>query len=135
MLTNFLCRKDKAMILSKSRFVVTGSILVLFVLGYVGVFAYADEAEQVIRITAKRFDYTPSEITLKKGVPAILEFKSMDRLHGFNCPDLGVRTDIHPDKVTKVRIVPPKAGTFEFYCDNFCGSGHSDMRGKIVVTE
>jgi len=123
------------MILSKSRFLITGSILILFLVGYVGDFASADDAEQVIQITAKKFEYTPSEITLKKGVPAVLEFKSMDRLHGFNCPDLGVRADIHPDKVTKLRVVPQKAGSFQFHCDNFCGSGHSEMRGKIVVTE
>jgi cytochrome c oxidase subunit 2 len=123
------------MILSKSRFVATGLILVLFVLSSVGVFANADEPEQVIRITAKRFEYAPSEITLKKGVPVILEFTSLDRLHGFNCPGLGVRTDIYPDKASKVRIVPQKAGSFEFNCDNFCGSGHSEMRGKITVTE
>ena len=123
------------MILSKSRFVITGSILVLFVLGHVGVFVNADEGEQVIRITAKKFEYTPSEITLKKGGAVILEFTSLDRLHGFNCPGLGVRTDIYPDKAAKVRIVPQKAGSFEFHCDNFCGSGHSEMRGKITVTE
>ena len=44
------------MILSKSRFMLTGPILFLFVLGLVGVFANADDAEQLIRITAKRFD-------------------------------------------------------------------------------
>ena len=123
------------MILSKSRSLITGSILILILIGYFGVLAHADEAEQVIKITAKKFEYTPSEITLKKGVPAVLEFRSLDRLHGFNCPGLGVRTDIYPDKVTMVRIVPQKAGSFDFHCDNFCGSGHSEMQGKIVVTE
>jgi cytochrome c oxidase subunit 2 len=91
--------------------------------------------EEVIKITAKRFEYSPSEITIKKGIPVILEFTSLDVKHGFNCPSLGVRTDIDPQKVTRLRIVPEKAGTFSFHCDNFCGSGHEDMTGKIIIIE
>ena len=97
--------------------------------------ATADEAEQVIKITAKRYDYNPNTITVKKGVPVALEFASLDRLHGFSCPGLAIRTDIAPGKVTTLRFVPQKAGTFPFHCDNFCGSGHEGMTGTIVVTE
>jgi len=34
-----------------------------------------------------------------------------------------------------VRVVPEKAGRFTFLCDNFCGDGHEDMNGVIVVSE
>jgi cytochrome c oxidase subunit 2 len=95
----------------------------------------ADQAEQVIRITAKKFEYSPNEIRLKKGIPAVLEFTSLDRLHGFNCPDLAVRTDIMPGQVSTLRIVPQKAGTYDFHCDIFCGEGHEDMTGTIIVEE
>ncbi len=103
--------------------------------GAAGVRALADEAGQVIKVTAKRYEYNPSEITLKKGVPVTLELTSLDRPHGFNCPDLGVRTDIMPGKVNRLHFTPQKAGTFEFHCDIFCGEGHENMAGKIVVTE
>ncbi len=95
----------------------------------------ADEAEQVVKITAKRYEYSPNTITVKKGIPVALEFTSLDRLHGFSCPGLAIRTDIAPGKVTTLRFVPQKAGTFPFHCDNFCGSGHEGMTGTIVVTE
>jgi cytochrome c oxidase subunit 2 len=96
--------------------------------------AFADDpAEPVIKIAAKKFEYAPNVIKLKKGIPVILEFTSLDRAHGFNCPDLKVRTDILPNKVSRVRIVPDKAGTFAFQCDIFCGSGHEEMAGTIVV--
>src|SRR6516165_3163243 len=97
--------------------------------------AFAGQPEKVIKVTAKKFEYSPSEITVKKGVPVTLEFTSLDRPHGFNCPDLKIRTDIMPGKVTRVRFVPQKAGTFEFHCDIFCGEGHENMTGKIIVTE
>jgi cytochrome c oxidase subunit II len=95
----------------------------------------ADEAGQVIKITAKRYEYNPSTITIKKGIPVSLEFTSLDRLHGFSCPGLGIRSDIVPGKVTTLRFVPQKAGTFPFHCDIFCGSGHEGMTGTIVVME
>ena len=95
----------------------------------------AQPAEQVIKITAKKFDYTPNRITLKKGVPVVLEFTSTDVLMGFNAPDLGARTDIMPGQVARVRLAPDKVGTFAFFCDIFCGTGHENMTGTITVVE
>lgn len=93
------------------------------------------QPERVIKITAKKFDFAPAELTLKKGVPVVLEFTSPDVLMGFSAPDLGVRTDIVPGQVARVRLVPGKAGQFAFVCDIFCGSGHEDMSGTITVVE
>jgi cytochrome c oxidase subunit II len=93
------------------------------------------DAEQVVKMTAKRFEYNPSQITLKKGVPVILEITALDRDHGFKIPDLGIRADLKSGEVTRVRIVPDRTGTFEFRCDVFCGSGHEDMAGEIVVVD
>jgi cytochrome c oxidase subunit 2 len=100
-----------------------------------GAFAI-DQPEQVIKITAKKFEYSPNVITIKKGVPVILEFTSLDRVHGFTVPDLGgIRATIEPGKTTQVRIVAPKTGSYAFHCDLFCGDGHEDMTGKIIVVE
>lgn len=95
----------------------------------------AQPAERIIKIASKKFDYTPNQITLKKGVPVVLEFTTADVLMGFNAPDLGARTDIVPEKVARVRVVPDKVGSFTFFCDIFCGSGHEDMTGTITVVE
>ena len=92
-------------------------------------------AEQVIHLTAKKFEYTPNEITLKKGVPVTIEITSLDRDHGFKVPELGVRADVKPGETTRVRIVPDRIGRFEFRCDVFCGSGHEDMAGEFIVVD
>jgi cytochrome c oxidase subunit 2 len=118
----------------KSRFVIYTAMAV-FILISINGYLIAAENEQVIQITAKRFEYSPKEITLKKGVPVVLEFTSLDRLHGFDCPGLKIRIDIHPGKVNSLRFIPDKVGTFPFHCDNFCGSGHEGMKGTITVTE
>jgi cytochrome c oxidase subunit 2 len=91
-------------------------------------------AEQVIKVTAKRFEYSPSVITVKVNIPVVLEFTSLDRTHGFTVPDLKLEAEIKAGETTRVRFVPGKLGTFEFHCNIFCGSGHEDMSGQIVVT-
>jgi cytochrome c oxidase subunit II len=88
----------------------------------------------VIRVTAKRFAYEPKRIVLKVGVPVVFEFTSADRAHGFKVPELGLRADIEPGKVTRLAFTPTKTGTFVFACDVFCGDGHEEMSGELVVT-
>ena len=119
---------------ARSRLLIYGALAAFILLSHGG-YLLAAENEQVIKITAKMFEYSPNQITVKKGVPVVLEFTSLDRLHGFNCPSLGIRTDIVPGKVNRLRFVPDKVGTFPFHCDNFCGSGHEGMTGTITVTE
>jgi len=89
----------------------------------------------VIRITAKRFEYNPAKVVLKKGVPVVLELVALDRTHGFKVPALGLRVDVLQDQVVRVPFTPDKAGRFVFSCDIFCGDGHEDMDGTIVVEE
>src|SRR5581483_6761449 len=96
-------------------------------------FAVAAPSERTIELVARRFVWTPNAITLKKGVPVVLAIRTADVLMGFNAPDFGVRADIVPGSVAKVRFVPRKTGTFTFLCDVFCGSGHESMSGTIAV--
>ena len=52
---------------------------------------------------------------------------------GFNLPDFKIRTDVVPDKVTRLPFTPDRTGTFDYYCDVFCGDVHEDMGGKMQV--
>lgn len=100
-----------------------------------GVASAVASEEQVISVKAKTFEFAPSTITVKKGVPVVLELTSEDRVHGFNLPDFKVRAEVKPDGTSRVRFTPDKAGSFTFVCDVYCGEGHEDMSGTLVVTE
>jgi cytochrome c oxidase subunit 2 len=89
--------------------------------------------ERVIRITARKFEFTPNQITLKLGQPVKIEFAAIDYIHGFSLPDLNIRADGLPGQIVEVRFTPQRAGDLPFLCDNFCGSGHEEMNGKFVV--
>jgi cytochrome c oxidase subunit 2 len=47
----------------------------------------------------------------------------------------GSRADVNPGATATVRFTPNKTGKFTFSCDVFCGEGHEDMTGTIIVTE
>lgn len=91
--------------------------------------------EKAITLTVKKFEYSPAEITVKKGEPVVIEVSSQDVKHGFSLPDFGIRTDIKPGSISRISFTPDKAGRFAFVCDVFCGVGHEDMSGTLIVTE
>ncbi len=90
---------------------------------------------KVIEISAKKFEFTPSEITLKKGEPVVLRLTSTDRVHGFFSKPLKFDTDIVPGKTTDFAVTPDTAGDFTIICDHYCGTGHANMKMKVSVVE
>jgi len=92
-----------------------------------------DREGRVVDIEAKRFRYTPNQIVVKRGEVVTLAFRSLDFVHGFSLPDFGIRADLIPGRVTQVRLQPMQAGRFTFMCDNFCGDGHEEMNGTLIV--
>jgi cytochrome c oxidase subunit 2 len=95
--------------------------------------AASASAPHVITITAKRFEFTPKEIVVEKGVPVTLQVTSLDVTHGFFQKELGIDLDIVPGKTSEVTITPQNAGTYTIICDHFCGSGHGNMKMTVTV--
>jgi len=89
--------------------------------------------EQVVHISASSFEFKPSEITVKKGVPVVLEIASQAHHNGFRLSEFHRRADIQPGVTEKIRFVPDKSGKFNFLCDVFCGEGHEEMSGTLTV--
>ena len=121
----------------KKRILMTGVLLASAVVSGLLIYTRANAvpAERVIHITAKKFDFSPESITLKKGEPVVFEISSADREHGFNLRAFGVRANVSPGKVSRIRFTPDKTGKFAFTCDVFCGDGHEEMAGTVIVNE
>jgi len=85
-------------------------------------------AVKEIKLTASRYEYSPSTINLKKGEKVKIIVENTDTVHGINIPELGV------SDTTEIIITPDSTGTFEWFCNVHCGSGHGDMRGTIIVS-
>jgi cytochrome c oxidase subunit 2 len=108
------------------------TLAILIAMG-IGIHAGAQASARIIKITAKRFSFTPNEITLKKDEPVILELTTEDVTHGFYMKKLGIDEVIEPGKTTRINLTPRDPGRYLTICDHFCGSGHGNMNMTIVV--
>lgn len=94
-----------------------------------------DGEPRTVAITAKRFEFVPSKITLKKGETVKLVVASEDVTHGFFLRPLKIDTELTPGKTQEVTVTPQSAGTFTAICHHFCGAQHGNMKLTVVVVE
>ncbi|GAB2880234.1 cytochrome-c oxidase [Paraburkholderia jirisanensis] len=88
---------------------------------------------RVIQVRARRFVFTPNQIKLAPHEAVVFELVSEDIMMGFAIPQYGVRVDVPPGPPVRVAAQAGGAGTVEFLCDIFCGSGHETMNGALIV--
>jgi len=109
-------------------------------------------AVKVIEISAKKYEFTPAEIRVKKGERIELKIHSVDTTHGAklilypegskdkSTPGLKLADPNQNEKVEKnvdqvIDFVALEAGTYEIRCAKLCGMGHGRMKGKLIVEE
>ena len=91
--------------------------------------------DRVITITAERFTFNPSKITVKQGQMIEFVLVSDDTGHGFKIAVAGIDLAIPPQgsSEARVRFIAREKGRFVFECSRPCGAGHNLMRGYIEV--
>lgn len=77
--------------------------------------------------------FQPEVIEVSLGDTVVLNFNTIDGVHGFALPEFNVNQRLSPGKAAQVTFVAEKKGEFTFFCNVVCGSGHSKMRGKLSV--
>ncbi len=98
--------------------------------------AAPDPVLKELRITSYEFGFDIEPVTIKKGDRVRLTLTSRDGTHGIAMPELGVATGpVAPGGEEQVEFIANDAGSFDYYCNVPCGSGHRSMRGQIVVEE
>lgn len=85
------------------------------------------------KITAKQFQFEPATIEVNKGDRVKLIVTSVDVPHGISIPEYGINERLNPGTPVTIEFTAEKEGTFTTFCSVFCGSGHSNMKGKIIV--
>lgn len=88
-----------------------------------------------IKVTARRFQFDPATITVPKGKPVKLVITSVDVSHGFAIKEFGIKETIEAKQTKTIEFTPDRAGRFRFYCTFYCGDGHEDMFGELVVED
>jgi cytochrome c oxidase subunit 2 len=92
---------------------------------------------RVIRISAERFLFTPSEIKLTVGDNVEFRLTSDDTAHGFRLAGTDVDIAIPKRGAGEIAVAftADKPGRWTFECSRMCGAGHHFMRGVVIVRE
>jgi cytochrome c oxidase subunit II len=88
-----------------------------------------------IHIKARRFEFEPNKITLKKGQRAKLLLTSEDIDHGFAIEEFGINVRVPARKTTLVEFTPDRTGRVTIQCTVYCGEDHDNMTGELLVEE
>jgi len=73
------------------------------------------------------------DLHLPVGKPVKVLLRSVDVIHDFYVPEFRAKMDLMPGLETRFWFTPTRTGTFEVLCAGFCGVGHPQMRGNVVV--
>ncbi len=90
---------------------------------------------QVVSMTAKKYEFSPSTVTVERGKPVRLEITAVDDTHGIEIKEFRVKVRLEKGKATVVEFTPDRTGEFPFKCSVLCGFGHGKMKGTLVVVE
>ena len=92
------------------------------------------EDVKTVDVIASRFKFEPASITVSQGDSVRLRLHSTDRTHGIAMKAFRVNALIPKmGEAVTVEFVADQAGTFDFTCSEYCGTGHARMKGRLVV--
>jgi len=86
-----------------------------------------------IKMTAKKYEFNPSQIKVKQGDHVRLVITATDRDHGFKLEAFHIDQELKKGEAVTIEFTADKTGTFPFECSKFCGLGHKRMKGALVV--
>jgi cytochrome c oxidase subunit 2 len=76
-----------------------------------------------------------NEVRVPLNRPVKVLLRSKDVLHNFYVPQIRSKMDMVPGMVSQFWFTPTKTGKYEVLCAEFCGVGHYNMRGHMIVEE
>ena len=85
-------------------------------------------------LIARLWDWWPI-LELEKGKTYRLHLTSMDYQHGFSLQPENINLQIHPGYEMVITITPTRSGTYGVVCNEYCGLGHHQMTGRIIVVD
>jgi len=95
----------------------------------------AQSAEpRVIEVLASRYAFEPATIDVRVGERVRLVMKSADGVHGLEIKKFKVKKEIpRGTAAVTVEFTAAEAGSFPILCSEYCGDGHEEMKGTLVV--
>jgi cytochrome c oxidase subunit 2 len=112
-------------------------VLAMFYYGWAGYLSLRNVPEGALEVTATArqwswsFSYPNGTVSPKLyvpvGKPVKVSLVSLDVIHGFFLPAFRVKRDVVPGMKNHAWFVASKAGSYDLFCSQYCGTNHSAM--------
>lgn len=96
--------------------------------------AGGDVVDVTMRIPKDSWRWEPKEVVIPVNKSVRLRIYNEDTYeHGISIKSLNIKQVIPPQAETNVLIPPTSAGEYPFRCSVWCGEGHTEQSGILVV--
>lgn len=92
-----------------------------------------EDGVRVIKVAARQFEFDPDTIVVRQGERIRLEVTSEDVTHGIEIEGLNIDRTLEPGKTEAIPFTAGEPGRYHFHCSVYCGKGHGDMHGELIV--
>lgn len=118
-------------------------VLIMFYFGWVnfGHIRNAPKNAMAINVIGRQWQWSfqyqngkgSDVLRVPVGKPVKLEMTSEDVIHSFFIPAFRIKEDCVPGMKTHLWFTADEPGTFDIFCTEYCGLGHSHMRSKLIA--
>ena len=107
--------------------------------------ATAPESRQTVEIEIQSYQWgwefiypeagvnSSTQLALPANRSVYLHITSRDVIHAVHVPTLGLKQDAIPGQYNTIKTNATEPGTYQLYCAEFCGAGHSSMLANVTV--
>src|SRR5690606_7446901 len=89
--------------------------------------------DRTIEITARQFSYTPDTVRVGLGERVRLVLRTEDVAHGLAVREYGINLVATPGDAASAVFTADRPGRFPMYCTVYCGTGHPEHLGTLIV--
>ncbi len=97
-----------------------------------------DGDKVLVKMTAVRSHFVPEQVVVNQGDTVTWRITAMettkDATHGFCIGGYNINLSLEPGEYTEFTFVADRAGTYPYYCTEFCSALHLEMMGYLHVT-
>ncbi len=78
---------------------------------------------------------TNNDLRIPKGKKILFQITSKDVIHSFYVPNVRLKVDAIPGRITRLWFDANKVGNFDIACAEMCGTSHYLMKARMTVYE
>ncbi len=88
-----------------------------------------------VQMAAVMFSFVPNEVHVPAHRPIRFRLTSADVTHGFMIAGTNANAMLVPGYISQFTTVFTRPGDYLLVCHEFCGNGHHQMSGRIIVED